>query len=435
MSQRERFALSGTVEVPGDKSIGHRACLLGAISEGVTTVTGLSSGADNESTLSCLEQLGVDVDRRSPGVVRVNGHGLKGAFASVSELDCGNSGTTMRLLAGLLCGRPGRFCLVGDASLTRRPMRRVAMPLLGLGADVRTTESGTAPLNIEGHALRGGEVKLETASAQVKSAVILAGLHADGPTTIRFDAQTRDHTERMLDYSGVPLRAGVEHGRRFCVLTPPERLLARDWVIPGDPSSAAFWIAAALLCEGSELRIRDVCVNPTRMGFVEALLAMGADIELGLVRPSCGEPVADIIVRHGPLRGFVLDPADVPRLIDELPLLALLASTAEGETLITGAQELAMKESDRLSSTAELLSTLGVAPRRLEGGWHIIGTAAEQRLRGGTVRTHGDHRIALCALVAGLVTSTPVLLDDEDAIRISYPTFRAELNRQLRANA
>ena len=416
--------LRGEVRVPGDKSIGHRACLLAALGDGRSVVQGLSGGADNRSTRSALRQLGVEQVLLGAAAVAFDGVGLRGLRPPVEPLDCGNSGTTLRLLTGLLVGQRGRFVLVGDASLQKRPMNRVATLLQSLGAQVRLPEGDHPPVFVEGASLIGATVRGPVASAQVKSAVLLAGLLAQGETTYHAPAPTRDHTERMLRALGLEVRASLDGG---CSVTGVDALPAHDWSVPGDPSSAAFWCAAALLVPGSVVRLPGLCLNPSRTGFLEILGRMGAEVVVEDTRVVGGETVGTLVVRSATLRGVTIAPADVPACIDELPLLALLAATAEGETRITGAAELRVKECDRIDAMTELLRADGAQVDALPDGWAIAGG---HRPRGGfEAACRQDHRIALCAGILGLAARRPVTLDAPSAIDVSYPDFFSTLAR------
>ncbi len=419
--------LRGLVRVPGDKSIAHRACLLAALGSGRSEIRGLSGGGDNTSTLRCLMALGVGVEPR--GVdgrsVAIDGVGLRGLRAPVEPLDCGNSGTTMRLLIGILAGQTGgqgdglSFVLTGDDSLRRRPMNRVAKPMRLLGARIELPQGDHPPVVVTPGPLVGVRCETGVASAQVKSALLLAGLQAHGRTVVSEPVPTRDHTERMLRGLGV----AVEVSDGEIALIGCEALPAADWDVPGDPSSAAFFVAAALLVPGSRVELPDVCVNPRRTGFLTALGLMGARVELRDVRLQGGEPVGTIVAEYGPLRGLALDPARVPSLIDELPLLALLAATAEGETTISGAAELAVKESDRIVATAELLRQAGAEVEIRPDGWHLGGGL---RPRGGFVAAcHHDHRIAMCAAILSLACAERIAPDNPEAIAVSSPTSPA----------
>ncbi|MDH7486704.1 MAG: 3-phosphoshikimate 1-carboxyvinyltransferase [Anaerolineae bacterium] len=433
LSVRSGTPLRGRVRVPGDKSISHRALLLGAIAEGESRVSGFLPAADCLATLRCLRGLGVKIETPSPipspyagegsqGVTLiVHGRGLHGLHPPQGPLDCGGSGTTMRLLSGILAGQPFRSVLTGNAQLSRRPMARVAIPLRQMGARVTDTD-GHAPLLIEGGHLRGIDYTLPVASAQVKSAILLAGLYADGPTTVREPVPTRDHTERMLQAMGGGLRI-ADCGLR---IEPGERLQALDIVVPGDFSSAAFLIVAATLVPGSEVTIAGVGVNPTRTGALEVLKAMGAHIEVKNEGDCGGEPVADLRVRAGELSAMEIGGAIIPRLIDELPLLALVATQARGMTVIRDAAELRVKETDRIATTVAELRKLGAQIEARPDGFVVRGPTP---LRGAEVDSHGDHRLAMTLAVAGLLAEEETRVHDVECIADSFPGFVETLRR------
>ena len=407
--------LEGEVRVPGDKSVSHRALILGALAEGESVVEGLSSGADVGSTRSCLEALGVEVSGEAPSV-RVRGRGLGGLKPPASDLDAGNSGTTMRLLAGVVAGHPFSARFTGDESLSRRPMSRVAEPLRAMGASVGLSGAGTAPLSVSGGSLKGIEYAPPMASAQVKSAVLLAGLHAAGATTVVEPASTRDHTERMLAAFGVPvgvrgLKVSLEGG---------SRLRGTKVLIPGDPSSAAFWVVAAALAPGSELAVRGVGANPTRTGYLSVLARMGADIHREPARGEGGEPVEDLIVSSGELTATEISAGEVPGLIDEVPVLALAAALARGESRFRGLGELRHKESDRLAGIAALLTAFG-GSARVEGDDLIV--SGVKALKPAKADPLGDHRLAMTGFVAGFLAQGESSVLGASCAEISYPTF------------
>ncbi len=407
--------LQGEVRVPGDKSISHRALILGALADGETAVEGLSSGADVHSTRTCLEALGVEITGASPSV-RVRGRGLGGLKAPAGDLDAGNSGTTMRLLSGVVAGHPFSARFTGDASLIRRPMKRVAEPLRAMGAAVTLSVEGTAPLAVSGGALKGVEYAMPVASAQVKSAVLLAGLHACGETTVVEPAATRDHTERMLAAFGVPVRlSGLKAG-----VTGGSRLKATKVLIPGDPSSAAFWAVAATLASDSELAVRGVGSNPTRTGYLSVLARMGADIHREPMRGEGGEGVEDLIVSSSDLHGVDVSAAEIPGIIDEVPILALAAALASGSSRFRGLGELRHKESDRLAGIAALLTGFG-ADARIEGDDLLVGGVA--RLTPSKADSLGDHRLAMTGFIAGFLADGESSVSDAACAQISYPSF------------
>lgn len=412
------------VEVPGDKSISHRAAMLAAISDGPCTLRNYLCGEDCLGTIRVLRQLGVTIDDAGPKSFTV--HGLGGRFAVPSgDLDCGNSGTTMRLMSGLLAGSGFRSRLVGDASLSRRPMKRVMQPLSAMGAVLSTEGAGDCPpLVIEGTTdLRPIEYRLPVASAQVKSAVLLAGLFAHGRTTVIQPVPTRDHTERMLECFGV--RVQIE-GERISV-EGGSRPTARDFDIPGDISSAAFWLVAAAAHPGGRLAIRGVGLNPTRTGILGVLRRMGAKIRMD--EPSGpGEPSGTIEVTGTALRGTVIGGAEIPNVIDELPVLAVAGALANGVTEIRDAAELRVKESDRLAVVARYLSAMGAEVEELPDGLIIRGG---RPLRGTSVRSHGDHRIAMAFAIAGLFADGETIIEDTACVDTSYPGFADQLHRLI----
>jgi len=408
----------GTLTLPGDKSISHRAALIGAMAEGETRVRNFSSAADCASTLSCLRGLGVAIRQEGPELVIAGG--LEAWRPPDGVLDAGNSGSTLRMLAGALAGRPFRTTLTGDASLSRRPLERVAAPLRAMGASVETTD-GKAPLAVTGGPLRGLRHELPVASAQVKTAVLLAGLQADGRTTVREPLPSRDHTERMLPCFGVRVeRAGLEasvEGRA--------RLRGTSVSVPGDASSAAFLVVAALVLPDSQIRLPGVLLSPTRAAFLEVLQAMGGRIEVQL-EASEPEPVGSIVASSSALRGTRVDPALVPWLIDEVPALAVAAAFASGELEITGASELRWKESDRIAALASGLRALGAGVRELPDGLVVAGGA---RLRGARVFSHDDHRIAMALAIAALAAEGQSEIERGECVAVSFPEFYSLLDR------
>lgn len=409
-------ALTGRLRVPGDKSISHRAIMLGALAEGITRVSGFLMGADNLATVAAFRAMGVTIDGPEAGELSIHGVGMRGLRAPAAPLDLGNSGTAMRLLAGLLAAQDFDSVLQGDASLNGRPMQRVAEPLARMGARVETQPGGTPPLHIHGGtALQPIDYAMPVASAQVKSCLLLAGLYAAGETCVSEPAPTRDHTERMLAGFGYPVQ---RQGARVC-LRGGGRLTARDIDVPGDISSAAFFLVGASIADGSELTLEHVGVNPTRTGVIHILRLMGADIEVFNEREVGGEPVADLRVRSAPLRGIRIPEDQVPLAIDEFPALFVAAACAEGETVLTGARELRVKESDRIQVMADGLQALGIDARPTEDGMVIRGG----RLAGGTVDSRGDHRIAMSFAMAALRADAPVRIRDCDNVETSFPGF------------
>lgn len=408
-------ALRGSTTVPGDKSISHRALMLGAIAEGDTRIQGFLDGADTNATLHALREMGVAIEREGRHVLTVHGVGLHGLKAPAGPLDLGNSGTSVRLLAGLLAGQRFDSELTGDASLSRRPMGRVVEPLRLMGAAIDCSPAGTLPLRIHGgRALQGIDYVLPVASAQLKSALLLAGLYADGTTTLTEAGITRDHTERMLKDFGRPVR---RDGPRLRL--DPGSLKARAVDVPGDISSAAFLLIAACLIPGSDLQLENVGVNPTRSAVITILGDMGADIEVHGKDTDRAEPVADIRVRHAPLHGIAIPEGLVPVAIDEFPAILIAAAASEGETVLSGAAELRVKESDRIAAMAAGLAALGIAVETREDGLRVTGG----RLQGGTVDSRGDHRIAMAFTVAGAAADGAVRVRDCVNVDTSFPDF------------
>ena len=407
--------VAGELRVPGDKSISHRAAMLGAIAEGATEIHGFLEGEDCAATLSALSALGVRHERPGPGRVVMHGVGPRGLTMPARPLDVGNSGTSMRLLTGILAGQEFESTLVGDESLMRRPMERVAEPLRRMGADVRTRE-GRPPVIVSGpRALVGCEHRLDLPSAQVKSALLLAGLFARGRTRVQEPARTRDHTERMLEAFGVP----VEREAQAVAIQGPATLRATHVRIPGDFSSAAYFIAAGVIAGSGVLVIRDVGINPTRTALLEILRLMGADIRVHPAGEADPEPRADLEVRPGRLQGIEVPPALVPVAMDELPLLFALAALADGETVVTGAAELRVKESDRLAAMTAGLTTLGVAVESSRDGLRICGG----RVKGGMVESQGDHRVAMAFAVLGARADSAVVIRRVQNVATSFPGF------------
>jgi 3-phosphoshikimate 1-carboxyvinyltransferase len=409
-------ALVGHIAVPGDKSVSHRSVLVGAVGEGETRVRGFGASADTQATVAAVRAMGVRVDQEGDELV-VHGVGLGGLRPPDGPIDCANSGTLMRLLAGLVAGNGGRFELTGDASLSSRPMERIGEPLRRMGATFETDE-GRPPLVIEGGNLKGITYELPVASAQVKSALLLAGLTADGPTTVVEPVPTRDHTELMLRAAGVRV---TRRGKRITV-QPAARLQLPDVQVPGDPSSAAPFIAAASLLAGSELTIHDHGLNPTRTGFLEVLGRMGGRLNVLHRRRAGAEPIGDLEVRPAELVATRVTGAEVPLLVDEIPLLALVAGMARGNTTIRGAEELRVKETDRVAAVVDALRPLGLRVEALDDGFRIRGVPARPR-GGGTVDSRGDHRIAMLGAVAGLVSREGVRIEDDEVVAVSFPGF------------
>jgi 3-phosphoshikimate 1-carboxyvinyltransferase len=406
--------------MPGDKSITHRAFIFGALAHGVTTIEGASQGDDCRSTRRCLEALGVDFeDDPASGVISVSGG--RPLRQSGSPLDCGNSGTTMRLMMGVLSGSSISSELNGDESLSRRPMERVARPLRGMGARIETT-SGLPPVRVVGSALHGANIVPEAASAQIKSAILLAALGAQGVTTVDEPLKTRDHTERMIRSFGGDLR---QHGTTI-EIRGPQILQATHVRIPGDPSSAAPFVVAALVLDNSEVVIEGVLLNPHRIRYLEVLREMGADIETVVTSGGADEPSGRIVARSSTLRGVSIQAVDVPAIVDELPILAVAAAFAHGHFEVRGASELRVKESDRIKAMVEGLRAMGASIEEREDGFAVEGG---RPLSGTTVESHGDHRIAMALSIAALRASGETQVNGADVVSISLPGFYSELNR------
>ena len=421
-------SLQGVVQVPGDKSISHRALLFGAIAEGTTRITGLLPAEDPLSTAACLRAMGVTISAIEAGQpVRVEGVGLDGLREPEDVLDCGNSGTTMRLMLGLLAGRAGRhFVLTGDGSLRRRPMRRVGGPLAQMGAQISGRSGGNlAPLAIQGQQLRGATIRTPVASAQVKSALLLAALTATGDTTVIEPVQSRDHSERMLRAFGAQLSVGGP-GLTEVTVTPGASLRGQDVIVPGDISSAAFWLVAGAITPGADLTVQNVGLNPSRTGVLDVLKQMGARIELLNGREVAGEPVGDLRVTHGPLQAFTIGADLIPRLVDEIPVLAVAACYAEGISRVSGAEELRVKETDRLAVMARQLGAMGARIEEFADGMAIEGGVA---LQGADVDSETDHRVAMSLAVAAQVAHGPTQLHRPEAAAVSYPGFWEDLER------
>ncbi len=413
-----RSPLRGRIAVPGDKSISHRALMLGSLAEGETTIRGLLLGEDPRSTAACFRALGAEISELNSELVTVRGIGLGNLQEPADVLDAGNSGTTMRLMLGVLASHPERFFVItGDRSLRGRPMGRVVEPLRQMGARIWGREGGKlAPLAVWGEKLRPLAYRSPVASAQVKSCLLLAGLMVDGETSVTEPFRSRDHSERMLAAFG----AAVSVDENTAAVRGPARLRGQEAIVPGDISSAAFWLVAGSIVPDSELTIENVGVNPTRTGVLDVLQEMGADIALENFRETMGEPVADLRVRSAALRGCDIGGAVIPRAIDELPVLAVAAACAQGRTTIRDAAELRVKESDRIAAMAHELSTLGVTLREHPDGLEIEGG---QPLTGGAVRTYDDHRVAMSLAIAALVAQSPVAIQGMNCAAISYPDF------------
>ncbi len=408
--------LRGEITVPGDKSISHRSVMLGSIAKGDTRISGFLTGEDCLSTIDCFKKLGIDIEVNGTDVT-VHGKGLKGLSAPAETLDVGNSGTTLRLMSGILSAQPFTTRLTGDSSIQKRPMGRVASPLGLMGAKITSeNEKMTAPLTIEGQRLHGIDYTLPVASAQVKSALILAGLYADGETRITEPEATRDHTEIMLNYLGADIRKEGD----TIVVRPAAELTGKDITVPGDISSAAYFIAAALISKDSEVLIKNVGVNPTRTGIITAFKAMGGNIELTNERTVCGEPVADILVRSSRLHGVVIKGAIIPKLIDEIPVIAAAACYASGETVIADAAELRVKESDRIKTMAAELGRMGATVIQTDDGMIILGGIP---LHGAVCESYNDHRVAMSVAVAALGAKGETQIKDCGCVDISFPGY------------
>ena len=416
--------LLGTLSVPGDKSITHRAIILGALAEGESTISSYCRGADCLHTARAFQALGVAVDVREEHL-RISGKGLDGLREPAQVVDCGNSGTAIRLLSGVLAGQAFFSVLTGDESIRRRPMARIVRPLRQMGATIAGRQGGDlAPLAITGARLHGITYESPIASAQVKSAVLLAGLFAEGATTVTEPSASRDHTERMFTYLGISLS---REGARITV-RGQSGYKARDMVVPGDISAAAFFLVAATIVPSSDVTILGVGINPTRTGVLTSLQQMGARIELLNPREQGGEPVADLRVRHAPLRGIHIGAARISETIDELPVLCLAAACAKGETVISGAAELRVKESDRIATMATELGRLGAEVEERPDGLRIVGG---RPLRAARCHSYGDHRIAMTMAIAGLVAEGETQVEDADCIATSFPDFDKYLRRLL----
>jgi len=412
-------SLTGTVQFPGDKSISHRYAMLGAIAEGPSEIHFFSTSADCQSTLSCLKQLGVKIERKD-NVVTIAGAGLGGLRPAREPLDAGNSGSTMRMLAGILAGQPFRSVMVGDASLSRRPMKRVAEPLSLMGARIKSQQGGLPPLEIEGGGLQPIRYEMPVASAQVKSAVLLAGLFAEGETEVIEKVRTRDHTEIALEQMG----ADVGRHQRTIAVRGRAHLEGKKLYVPGDFSSAAFFIVAALVTPHSNLMLHNVGLNPTRTGILDVLVPMGGRVKVVNLEMLNGELIGDLHVEASQLRGGEIPESAVPGLIDELPVLAVLGTQTQQGLTFRGAAELRVKESDRLAAVAENLRRMGAEVEEFPDGLRVAG---RQTLRGAEIDPHDDHRIAMAFAVAGLVAQGATVIKNSSCVDISFPDFFATL--------
>jgi len=416
--------LKGTVIVPGDKSISHRSALLGAVTDGTSRIRNFLAGSDCLSTIDAFRAMGVPIERNAREVI-VRGRGLHGLKAPSSTLNMGNSGTTTRLISGLLAPQPFDCVLSGDDSLNSRPMNRVIEPLTRMGASIVSVNgNGRAPLAISGRDLKGIHYDSPVASAQVKSAILLAGLYANGETSVTEPYLSRNHTELMLDALGADIRVSGA----TCSIRPCERLTPFDITIPGDISSAAYFIAAALIVPGSEVRVKNVGINPTRSGILKVCRDMGADFSIENTTTAAGEPTADLIVRHSQLRGTEISGAVIPTLIDEIPIIAVMAAYARGTTAIRDAGELKVKESNRIDTVTAGLRAMGVPAIPTEDGMIIEGA---DKPRGASIKTCFDHRVAMSFAIAGLAAEGVTRIEDSQCVSVSYPGFFDEIN-QLR---
>jgi 3-phosphoshikimate 1-carboxyvinyltransferase len=418
-------SLKGEITIPGDKSISHRSVMFGSIAYGETKVTNFLPGEDCLSTISCFRKLGVTIEE-SDGELRIIGKGFEGLTEPNEVLDVGNSGTTIRLLMGILAGRPFFSSLVGDASIGKRPMTRVTNPLKEMGAKIDGRKDGSfTPVAIRGGGLKPIIYKLPVASAQVKSAVILAGLQAAGQSVIVEPEETRDHTERMILKFG----GEIHKDNQQIFVNGGQKLTAATIQVPGDISSAAFFLVAGAIIPGSEIVLKNVGLNPTRTGIIEVMNKMGADLEIVQTEKSSFEPFGDIIIKTSNLKGTVIEGDLIPKLIDEIPIIALLATQAEGTTIIKDAEELKVKETNRIDTVVQELKTLGARIEATEDGMIIQG---QSKLNGGTVSSHGDHRIGMMLAIAALLCEDEAELENPGAISVSYPNFFDHLNSLIK---
>lgn len=414
--QTNTKSLSGEIKIPGDKSISHRSVMFGSIAHGVTRVTNFLPGDDCLSTISCFRKLGVTINERDNELI-INGNGFEGLKEANEVLDVGNSGTTIRLLLGILAGRPFFSSLVGDESIAKRPMTRVTDPLAKMGAQIDGRKNGSyTPISIRGGGLNPIHYRLPVASAQVKSALILAGLQADGESTIIELSETRDHTERMIRKFGGQIRKD----NKVIKVNGGQKLTAADVQVPGDISSAAFFLVAAAIVPGSEIVLKNVGLNPTRTGIIEVMNNMGADLQILNHNVDSFEPSGDILIKASKLTGTVIEGELIPKLIDEIPIIALLATQAKGKTIIKDASELKVKETNRIDTVVKELRKLGATIEATDDGMIIHGNS---KLSGGTVSSHGDHRIGMMLAIAALVCQDVVELENPQAIAVSYPNF------------
>ena len=415
-----RTGLNGKIKIPGDKSISHRAVMFGSLAKGDTKITGFLKGDDCMSTISCFKKLGIDIEVNDDNVI-VHGKGLNGLNAPKETLDVGNSGTTIRLISGILAAQGFDSTLNGDASIQKRPMNRVIKPLSQMGADIESTNDGYAPLTIHGKKLKSMEYTMPVASAQVKSSILLASLFAEGTTTIIEPVASRDHTEIMLNYFG----ANIKNENGVITSTPVKELYGKNLEVPGDISSAAFFMVAGLVVPNSHIIIENVGINPTRTGIIDALKAMGGYVEIINERKSGGELVGDIEVKTSSLKATTLEGSIIPRMIDEIPVFTVAALCAEGTTVVKDATELKVKESNRIATMSQELGKMGVVIEETDDGMIIKGN---QKLKGAEVYSHLDHRVAMSCAIAGLITEGETTIIDADCVGISFPNFYNLLN-------
>ncbi|MCM3114624.1 3-phosphoshikimate 1-carboxyvinyltransferase [Neobacillus sp. MER 74] len=417
--------LNGEITIPGDKSISHRSVMFGSIAHGETKVTNFLPGEDCLSTISCFRKLGVTIEE-SDGQLHIIGKGFEGLTEPNEVLDVGNSGTTIRLLMGILAGRPFFSSLVGDESIGKRPMTRVTNPLSELGAKIDGRNNGSyTPISIRGGELKPVNYQLPVASAQVKSALILAGLQAEGQSVIIEPEETRDHTERMI----IKFGGEIHKDNQMIIVNGGQKLVGTTVHVPGDISSAAFFLVAGAIIPGSEVVLKNVGLNPTRTGIIEVMKKMGADLEIVQNEESSFEPMGDLIIKTSSLKGTVIEGDLIPKLIDEIPIIALLATQAEGTTIIKDAEELKVKETNRIDTVVHELKTLGAKIEATEDGMIIHG---KTKLVGGTVASHGDHRIGMMLAIAALLCEEKAVLENPEAISVSYPNFFDHLNSLIK---
>ena len=421
MELTKKSALRGEITVPGDKSISHRSIMFGSLAQGTTEITGFLNSADCQSTISCFRKMGIQIEE-TPQKVLVHGKGLHGLLAPSDILYAGNSGTTVRLISGILAPQPFSVVITGDASIQKRPMKRIIDPLSLMGADIKSQlDNGCAPLMVTGTPLHGISYSCKTASAQVKSSILLAGLYADGATSVTEPEISRNHSEIMLQAFG----ANISTADKTVTILPAEELYAQKVEVPGDISSAAYFIAAGLITPNSEILIRNVGINKTRDGILRVAKEMGGNISLLNERVACGEPVADILVRSSALHATTIEGEIIPTLIDELPVIAVMAAYAKGTTIIKDAAELHVKECDRIYAVTKNLQAMGACITATEDGFIIDGGVS---LHGATIDTFLDHRIAMSFAVASLQAEGTTVIEDPSCVSISYPTFFHDLN-------